>query len=130
MHPSISPYLKPAGVPGLVRLCLRQPGIGGILLRKWEQKEMCLFSWLAGIAAGWRGLRYTSAHPAVAECAGVALMFGILREWMGTDGVLFMVRPPFSVPGDGKAIGAVLDTPELPTKGGLQSCMWWVRVPW
>lgn len=26
--------------------------------------------------------------------------------------------------------GVVLHTPELPTKEGLQSCTWWVRVPW
>lgn len=52
MHPSISPYLEPAGVPGLARLRLGQPGIGGSLLRKWEQKETHLLFWLAEMAAG------------------------------------------------------------------------------
>lgn len=42
---------------------------------------------------------------------------------MSMDDVLFMVRPLVSVTGDGKASGAALETPELPTEGGLQFCM-------
>lgn len=47
------------------------------------------------LAAGWRGPRCTPAHLPVAECAGVALVLGILREWMSMDDVVFIVKPLF-----------------------------------